>query len=59
MSFRHSLLIAAVFHVDEVHDDEAAHVTETELTCDFLSGFEIGFDDDFIEVFVSLCFCRC
>ena len=50
-SFRHSLLIAAVFHVDKVHDDESTHVTETELTCDFLSGFEIGLDDDAVEVF--------
>ena len=34
----HGLLVAAVFHVDEVHNDQAAHVAEPKLAGDFLSG---------------------
>lgn len=44
------LLVAALFHVDEVDDDEAAHVAEAELACDFCGGFEVGFEDDFVVV---------
>src|SRR5207253_7643097 len=37
--------IATFFHVDEVHNDDAAKVAQTNLPHDFLYGFEVGFDD--------------
>jgi hypothetical protein len=40
------LLIAARFHIDEIEDDEAAHVTEAKLTADFVGGLDIDFSDD-------------
>ncbi len=52
--FVDGLLIAAVFHVDEVDDDETAHVAEAELAGDFLGGFEVGLEDGFFEVIGAL-----
>ena len=38
------------FHVDEVDDDEAAHVAETQLLCDFVASVDVCFKDDFALV---------
>src|SRR6266436_5266059 len=43
------LAVAALFHVNEVDDDDAAEVAQTNLTDDFLDGFEVGFDDGVFE----------
>lgn len=39
------LFIGGVFHVDEVDDDNAAHVSEAELSADFVGGFDVGAED--------------
>src|SRR6266478_1030593 len=36
--------VAALFHVNEVHDDDAAEVAQTDLADDLLHGFEAGVD---------------
>ncbi len=41
--------VAALFHVDEVDDDDAAEVAQTNLADDFLHGFEVGLDDGVFE----------
>src|SRR5437588_11013818 len=41
--------VAALFHVDEVHDDDAAEIAEANLTDDFLDGFEVGLDDGVLK----------
>src|SRR5579859_551943 len=41
--------IAALFHVDEVHDDDAAEVAQANLPDDLLDGFEVGLDDGVFE----------
>ncbi len=38
----HLVLVAVVFHVDEVDHDEAGKVAEPELAGDFLGRFDIG-----------------
>jgi hypothetical protein len=38
----HVALVLRRLHVDEVDDDEAADVADTELTGDFVRGFEVG-----------------
>ena len=35
-------IVAAVFHVDEVDDDQAGEVAQPELAADFVGGFQIG-----------------
>ena len=37
--------IAALFHIDKVHDDNAAKVAQPDLPHDFFHGFQIRFDD--------------
>src|SRR5580698_1747412 len=37
--------VLALVHVDEVDDDDAAEVAETNLADDFRDGVEVGFDD--------------
>ena len=41
--------VAALFHVDEVDDDDAAEIAEADLADDFFDGFEVGFDDGVLE----------
>src|SRR5215813_7513740 len=41
--------VAALFHVDEVHDDDAAEVAQADLPDDFLYGFEVGLNDRVLE----------
>src|SRR6266446_7263269 len=41
--------VAALFHVNEVHDDDAAEVAQTDLADDLLHGFEVGLDDGVFE----------
>src|SRR5712691_862143 len=41
--------VAALFHVNEVHDDDAAEVAETDLADDLLHGLEVGLDDGVFE----------
>src|SRR6266436_53866 len=41
--------VAALFHVDEVHHDDAAEVAQANLAHDFLHGFEVGLDDGVFE----------
>ena len=49
-SFLHALedelLIAAGFHIDEIEDDQAAHVAEAQLAADFIGGLEVDLEDD-------------
>ena len=42
-----------MFHVDEVDDDEAAHVAEAELAGDFGGGFEIGFGEELVLILLA------
>jgi hypothetical protein len=39
-----SAVVALLFHVDEVDDDEAGKVAQAKLAGDFLGGFEIGLE---------------
>src|SRR5215467_1815708 len=41
--------VAALFHVDEVDNDDAAEVAQADLPDDFLDGFEVGLDDGVLE----------
>src|SRR6202790_3599882 len=41
--------VAALFHVDEVHHDDAAQVAQANLANDFFHRFQIGFDDGVFE----------
>src|SRR5260370_1110530 len=41
--------VAALFHVNEVDDDNAAEVAQANLADDLLDRFEIGFDDGVLE----------
>ena len=41
--------VAALFHVDEIDDDDAAEIAQANLADDFFHGFEIGFDDGVFE----------
>ncbi len=46
---QHLFPVAALFHVDEIDDDDAAEVAQANLPDDFLDGFEVGFDDGVLE----------
>ena len=35
-------VVAAVFHVDEVDDDQAGQIAQAQLAADFVGGFQIG-----------------
>ena len=48
-SGHHFFAIAALFHVDEVDDDDAAEIAQAHLADDFLHGFEVGADDGVFE----------
>src|SRR5262245_19519679 len=41
--------VAALFHVDEVHHDDAAKIAQANLAHDFFHGFEVGLDDGVLE----------
>src|SRR5882762_3587549 len=41
--------VAALFHVDEVHDDNAAEVAQANLADDLLHRFEVGLDDGVLK----------
>ena len=46
----HIALILDVFHVDEIDHDQAAQVTQTELTRNFFRRFHIGFEGGFFDI---------
>ena len=48
-SGHHFFAVAALFHVDEVDDDDAAEIAQAHLADDFLHGFEVGPDDGVFE----------
>src|SRR5580704_11462584 len=37
--------VPALFHVDEVNDDDAAEIAQADLANDLLHGFDVGLDD--------------
>ncbi len=39
------LAVAALVHVDEVDDDDAAQIAQADLADDFLDGIDVGLDD--------------
>ena len=41
---------ARTFHVDEVYDDEAAQVAQSQLACDFVGRLEVGAQRSFLDV---------
>src|SRR5215469_2624036 len=45
----HFVAIAALFHVDEVDDDDAAQIAQANLADDFFHGFDVGADDGVFE----------
>ena len=49
----HFVAVAALFHVDEVEDDDAAQIAQANLADDFLHGFEVGLDDGVFEARAS------
>ncbi len=48
--FFHGALVLGRRHVDEVDHDQAADVTQTQLTGDFLSRFKVGLQGGFFDV---------
>src|SRR5690606_16294369 len=46
----HGTLVLGGRHVDEVDDDQAADVTQAQLTGDFLGGFEVGLQRSLLDV---------
>ena len=48
------LLILAALHVDEVADDEAAHVAQAHLAGDLVRRFHVRLQDGFIHVLAAL-----
>ena len=46
----HFTLIALVFHVDEVDDNQATEVTQAELASQFFSGFKVRFECRFFNI---------
>ncbi len=48
--FFHGALVLGRCHVDEVDDDQAADVAQTQLTGDFLSRFKVGLQGGFFDV---------
>jgi len=46
----HGALVLRRSHVDEVDDDQAADVTQAQLTCDFLGRFQVGLQGGFFDV---------
>jgi hypothetical protein len=47
------LLVATLFHVDEVEHDESAHVAQAQLATDFFGGFEVDLEDCRFLVFAA------
>ena len=50
----HFFAIAALFHVDEINDDDAAEIAQAHLADDFLHGFEVGAHDGVFEAIGAL-----
>ena len=48
--FQQLFLLLILFHVDEIHDDDAANVPQAQLPHDFLSGLLIGSIDRFAQI---------
>src|SRR5690606_18168262 len=48
--FFHGALIFCWRHVDEVDDDQTADVAQTQLTSDFLGGFQVGLQGGFLDI---------
>ena len=46
----HVAAVAALVHVDEVDDDQAAQIAQAHLACHFVSGFEVGAGGGFFDV---------
>src|SRR5690606_24768612 len=46
----HGTLVLGRGHVDEVDDDQAADVAQTQLAGNFLGGFEVGLQGSFLDV---------
>ena len=46
----HFTLIALALHVDEVDDDQATQVTQTQLAGNFFCRFQIGLEGGFFDV---------
>ena len=45
----HFLTVAALVHVDEIDDDDAAQIAQADLADDFLDGVHVGLDDGVFE----------
>ncbi len=45
----HFLAVAALVHVDEIDNDDAAKITQPDLAHDFLDCVDVGFDDGVFE----------
>ena len=43
-------LILGCVHINEIDNNQAAHVAQSELTSDFFSGFQIGVERGFFDV---------
>ena len=48
------MLILAALHVDEVADDQAADIAQTELARDFIGRFEIGLQNGLLDIAPAL-----
>ena len=47
---QHEVAVGLEHHVDEVHDDDAANVPQTQLTHDLIGRFEVVLRDGLFEV---------
>jgi len=48
-ALHHALAVAALIHVDEIDDNDAAEIAQANLAHDFFDGIHVGFDDCVFE----------
>src|SRR5262252_2864322 len=46
----HRAVVALFIHVDEVDDDEAGEIAQSELPCDFLGSLKIGLERGILDM---------
>src|ERR1700719_2406791 len=46
----HRTVVALLVHVDEVDDDQAREIAQTQLPCDFLRGLKVGLERGVLDV---------
>ena len=48
-----ALLIAAIFHVDEIEDDQPAHIAQAKLPANLVGGLDVHFENRRFLIFAA------